>query len=120
MPAVVDPLRLSQVITNLLDNAVKHSPDGEPVEIDLSQPDPGTARLAVRDRGAGIQPANRAHVFDRFFQEPGARGSTGLGLGLYVSREIVQLHSGEIAVECPQDGGTAFVVTLPTGLPIQN
>ena len=120
MPAVVDPLRLSQVITNLLDNAVKHSPDGEPVEIDLSQPDPGTARLAVRDRGAGIQPANRAHVFDRFFQEPGAKGSTGLGLGLYVSREIVQLHSGEIAVECPLEGGTAFVVTLPTGLPLQN
>jgi signal transduction histidine kinase len=120
VPAVVDPLRVSQVITNLLDNAVKHSPDGVPVEVVLSQPEPGTARLAVRDRGEGIQPAHRAHVFDRFFQEPGAKGSSGLGLGLYVSREIVQLHSGEIAVECPQDGGTAFVVTLPTDLPPQN
>ena len=118
VPALVDPLRLSQVITNLLDNAVKHSPAGEPIEVDLSQPLPGTARLAVRDRGDGIPPAHRPHVFDRFYQQPDARGaSAGLGLGLYVSREIVELHSGQIAVDCPPEGGTSFVVTLPTGLP---
>jgi signal transduction histidine kinase len=118
MTALVDPLRIGQVVTNLLENAVKHSPPGKPVRVDLSQPEPGKVRLTVRDHGEGIPPAQRAHVFERYFQEPGSQGTaSGLGLGLYVSREIVKLHSGEISVESPPDGGTSFVVTLPTGTP---
>jgi signal transduction histidine kinase len=117
IPAIVDPVRMSQVITNLLDNAVKHSPDASPVDVQLSQPSPGTARLAVRDYGAGIRPAHQARIFDRFFQELGVDSPAGLGLGLYVSREIVELHAGRIQVESPPDGGTCFVVILPTGVP---
>jgi signal transduction histidine kinase len=119
VPALVDPLRIGQVLTNVLENAVKHSPPGTPVHVDLFQFAPGTARITVRDHGAGIPPAHRALVFDRYFQEPGAEGSAppaGLGLGLYVSREIVKLHSGEITVESPPGGGTSFIVTLPTGV----
>jgi signal transduction histidine kinase len=119
VPAVVDPLRIGQVLINLLENAVKHSPHGAPVHVDLYQLAPGTVRITVRDHGAGISPAQRAHVFDRYFQEPGPEGSassSGLGLGLYVSREIVELHSGEITVESPPGGGTLFIVTLPTGV----
>ena len=119
MPAVVDPLRISQVVRNLLENALKHSPPGAPVRVDLSQPERATARICVRDHGTGIPVAHHARVFERYFQEPRAKGSgagSGLGLGLYVSREIVELHSGKICVESPPDGGTSFVVTLPTGV----
>jgi signal transduction histidine kinase len=119
LPAVVDPLRISQVVRNLLENALKYSPPGAPVRVDLTQPEPATARICVRDHGTGIPAAHRARVFERYFQEPYANGSgggSGLGLGLYVSREIVELHSGKICVESPPDGGTSFVVTLPTGV----
>jgi two-component system, OmpR family, sensor kinase len=119
VPAIVDPLRIEQVLINLLENAVKHSPTGAPVRVELCTPAPGTSRITVRDYGSGIPAAHREHVFDRYFQDPGRdRGAAnaGLGLGLYVSREIVQLHAGNINVEAPSDGGTSFVVTLPTGV----
>ena len=117
VPAIVDPLRIGQVLTNLLENAVKHSPPGARVGVRLYQPTPATACITVRDHGAGILPAHRARVFDRYFQEPGPGGEAspaGLGLGLYLAREIVELHNGEITIESPASGGTAFVVTLPT------
>lgn len=118
VPAMIDPLRVAQVVTNLIENAVKHSPPDMPIRVQLTLPEAGKARLVVRDHGAGIDPAHRAHVFERYFTQPPEGGtSPGLGLGLYVSREIVAMHSGVIAVETPDDGGTAFVVTLPTGVP---
>ena len=119
VPANVDPLRIGEVLTNLLENAVKHSPPGAPVSVFLSQPTPASACITVRDHGAGILPAYHKRVFDRFVQEPGpSRGAppVGLGLGLYLAREIVELHDGEISIESPTDGGTSFVVTLPTGV----
>jgi signal transduction histidine kinase len=116
LPALVDALRFEQVLINLLDNAVKNSPVGAPVQVTLSQPCDGTARLEVRDHGPGIPAEVREHVFDRYFQKQsdGAASSAGLGLGLYVSHEIVALHQGAIAVDSPSDGGTSFVVMLPT------
>jgi signal transduction histidine kinase len=112
----VDPLRLEQVVTNLLDNAIKYSPEGGEIEVELAAPDPTAVRLCVRDRGMGIPPDKRARIFDRYYQAHGEGHLSGMGLGLYISRQIVELHGGRIAAEWPPEGGTHFVVTLPVGL----
>jgi signal transduction histidine kinase/CheY-like chemotaxis protein len=118
--ACVDALRFEQVVVNLLDNAVKYSPAGTQIDVELAAADRGTVRLSVRDRGIGIPPDRRHRIFDRFYQAHGqdalAGPSTGIGLGLYITRQIVELHGGHIAAEFPTDGGTRFVVALPSGL----
>lgn len=111
--ACVDALRLEQVFTNLLDNAMKYSPDGGPIDVELVVRDGRTAELSVRDRGLGIPPDKREHIFERFCQAHTTDYRSGIGLGLYVSREIVELHGGTIDVDFPPDGGTRFVVQLP-------
>ena len=111
--ANVDRLRMGEVLSNLLDNAVKFSPVGGSIEVEVGTTQDGRARLAVRDHGPGISPEERARVFDRFYQARG-RWSLGLGLGLYICHQIVELHGGRIEVEGPEDGGTRFVVTLPS------
>jgi PAS domain S-box-containing protein len=106
-----DRLRLDQVITNLVGNAIKFG-QGKPIEVILS-PDGEHAVIAVRDHGIGI-PAEGIHrVFERF--ERGDRRSDyeGLGLGLWISREIVQAHGGTITVESEPGKGATFVVRLP-------
>jgi signal transduction histidine kinase/putative methionine-R-sulfoxide reductase with GAF domain len=114
LPAVVDPLRLEQVVTNLLDNAIKFSPTGGEIEIELSQPAPGTGRLVVTDHGVGIPPERRDHIFERFYQAHEGDHVAGLGLGLFISRQIVELHGGSITPEFPLDGGCRFSIDLPT------
>ena len=112
--AEVDPLRLEQVLTNLLDNAIKYSPDGGPIEVAVSRSMGDALEIAVRDHGVGIPAEKRALIFERFYQAHGNGHKSGLGLGLYVSREIVELHGGEITAEFPSDGGSRFVVGLPS------
>ena len=112
----VDPLRLEQVLINLIDNAFKYSPAGGRIEIGLSLPSPDLVRLTVRDWGTGIPPEKRAQIFNRFYQGDASHHAGGMGLGLYISRQIVELHGGQIEAEFPPDGGTCFVVSLPTGL----
>jgi signal transduction histidine kinase len=114
--ASVDALRLEQVLTNLLDNALKFSPAGGQIDVEVSAPDTSTVRLAVRDRGLGIPPEHRGRIFERFHQAHAREHRSGLGIGLYMSRGIVELHGGQMWAEFPPDGGTRFVVTLPTGL----
>lgn len=109
----VDSLRFEQVANNLLDNAIKFSPGGGRVEVNLSSPHRGTIRLAVRDHGVGIPPEARPHIFERFYQSEPSERRAGLGLGLYVSRKIVELHGGRIEAEFPEDGGTRIVVSIP-------
>ena len=93
------------MLTNLLDNAIKYSPDGGDIEIELrSQGE--AAELSVRDHGLGIPLEKRERIFDRYYQAHGTSHS-GMGLGLYVSRQIVELHGGEIRAEFPTDGGAA-------------
>jgi signal transduction histidine kinase len=111
--ARVDSLRLEQVLTNLLDNAVKYSPDGGSIELVLRLVDTGLAELSVRDHGLGIPPDRRAGIFERYYQAHSEGYRSGLGLGLYISRQIVELHGGEIRAEFPPDGGTRMVVRLP-------
>jgi signal transduction histidine kinase len=125
VPAEVDSLRLEQVLTNLLDNATKYSPEGGAIDVEVSAPTAETARIAVRDRGLGIPRDERERVFERFQRAhagaPGAAGPVagGLGLGLYVAQQIVHLHGGTIGVESPEDGGggTRVVVTLQRSAP---
>ncbi len=117
--ALVDSLRLEQVVTNLVDNAIKYSPDGGPIEVEVSRPDAETVLLAVKDHGIGIPPEHRQRIFDRFYQAHTNGHFMGMGLGLYISHQIVNLHGGRIEVEFPPDGGTRFVVSLPTGLQSQ-
>jgi signal transduction histidine kinase len=112
--AYVDPLRVEQVLTNLVDNAIRYSPEGGLVEIALTD-HAHELGITVRDHGIGIPSEHLPRVFDRFYRAHEGRGIAGPGLGLYISREIVTLHGGQIDVECPADGGTRFVVTLPIG-----
>jgi PAS domain S-box-containing protein len=113
----IDPLRIEQVVTNLIDNAIKYSPEGGQIDVTLSCDVPtGTVQVAVRDRGLGVPPEHRPHIFDRFYQAHAGGPLTsmaGMGLGLYISRQIVELHGGSIDAEFPDDGGTRFVVRLP-------
>ena len=111
--ALVDPLRLEQVVTNLLSNAIKYSPDGGQIELAIRPCGTGAIRLEVRDHGIGIPVERRAHLFERFYQAHGEGHFGGLGLGLFISRQIVDLHGGSLEADFPIDGGTRFIVSLP-------
>lgn len=102
-----------QVVSNLLDNAIKFSPAGTRIDVDLSLPTPETVRLTVRDYGPGVAPERRARLFSRFYQAQTGRPFAGLGLGLYYSRQIAEAHGGQVEAQFPPDGGTRLIVTLP-------
>ena len=112
-----DGLRLEQVLTNLLDNAVKYSPNGGRIEVELRALAPLAVEIAVRDHGTGIPPARREAIFERFYRAHTDSYQSGLGLGLYISRQIVELHGGSITAVFPDDGGARFVIVLPTNDP---
>jgi signal transduction histidine kinase len=114
LDVVVDPVRFEQVVTNLLDNAVKFSPEGGTVMVELGREEGGGVRLAVTDHGVGIPPDQRDAVFDRLYQAHGDRHLSGMGLGLYVTREIVGSHGGEVRIEEPEHPGSRFAVVLPS------
>src|SRR5262249_53748131 len=111
--ADIDPVGIERVMSNLLDNAIKYSPDGGQIDIEARTAGAEYVRIAVRDRGIGIPPEQRAAIFERFYRAHAADHRSGLGLGLYISRQIVEMHNGSIAVEFPPDAGTRFVVLLP-------
>jgi two-component system sensor histidine kinase MprB len=102
------PARLERAVSNLIDNAVKYSPAGEPVDVALH----GT-ELSVRDRGAGISGKDLPHIFDRFYRGADARGRPGSGLGLAIVRQVAAQQGGTIAAESPPGGGTLMRLRLP-------
>jgi signal transduction histidine kinase len=114
---LVDPLRMEQVVTNLIDNAIKYSPEGGQIDVVLDdRTERDDVQLTVLDHGVGVPLEHRAHIFDRFYQAHAGGPLTsmaGMGLGLYISRQIVELHGGIIEAEFPEEGGTRLVVTLP-------
>jgi excisionase family DNA binding protein len=114
--ADVDPLRVEQLLTNVLDNAVRYSPDGGRIDVVLLHEPGEAAELSVRDRGIGIPLDMREQIFERYCQAHGNGSYSGLGLGLFICRQIVERHRGTIRAEFPPDGGTRFVVTLPVGV----
>ncbi len=109
-----DPVRLQQVVANLLANSIKASPEGGYLGVKLERVD-GSARLTVTDTGRGIGPELLPRIFDRFVQGDGGHTSHGgLGLGLAIARHIVELHGGTIQAESPGRGlGATFTATLP-------
>jgi heavy metal sensor kinase len=111
--ADVDGDRLAQVLTNLLDNAIRHSPDSGHVHIAISRDGPD-AHIAVTDHGPGIPPDARERVFERFSRQDPARRRGGAGLGLAICREIVHAHHGRIRIDAHPPPGTTIHITVPT------
>ena len=109
-----DPERLRQVLLNLVDNAIKYSPDGGVVRLEVAA-DGGHVRFAVEDEGIGIPAGEQRRIFEKFYRlDPHlSRGVGGSGLGLYISRELVQRMDGRINVESEPGRGSRFVVELP-------
>lgn len=113
--AEVDPRRVRQAVENLISNAVKHSPRGATVNVEImvqrqSEPESGDAIITVQDQGPGIPGDLIPKVFDRFVTGP---GSKGLGLGLYLARSIAEAHQGALAVESSRGLGTTFTLCFP-------
>jgi len=106
-----DPLRLAQVVENLLSNALKYG-GGKPVEVAVEQND-GRAVLSVSDRGIGIDPADQQRIFGLFERAVPASSFGGLGLGLYFAHQVVVGHGGRIEVRSEPGRGATFVVSLP-------
>ena len=117
VPAWVDARHVRTALYNLLSNALKFSrPDDGPVEVSL-EATPGEVAIVVRDRGVGIAPEHVPHIFKRFYQVEGGlfKRHSGVGIGLALVKEIVDLHEGGITVESEPGVGTTFTVRLPRG-----
>ena len=112
--ALADEDKLRQVLVNLLDNAIKYSPDGGEVMVELARGH-GRVRLTVRDRGLGIPPGEHERIFEKFYRLDPAltRGVGGSGLGLFISRELVSRMGGSLTVRSQPGEGAVFVVDLP-------
>ena len=109
-----DPSRMQQVIGNILSNAIKFTPSGKQVQLEVKRDDNRHLRVSVTDQGEGIEPNFLPHVFERLRQAEGGNKRSGLGLGLAIARHIVELHHGEITAESEGPGrGSKFTVTLP-------
>jgi signal transduction histidine kinase/ActR/RegA family two-component response regulator len=110
-----DADRLSQILTNLIDNAIKYTPEEGTVMVRVARQSSHTAKISVSDTGEGISPDALPKLFDRFFRVSRRRRSPvkGLGLGLSIVKDLVELHGGVIAVKSEEGKGTEFTVTLP-------
>lgn len=111
VPGVWDPDRIEQVVMNLLSNAAKYA-KGKPVELTVRS-DQYHAWISVKDQGMGISPEHQARIFERFERVVSASEVSGLGLGLYIVRHIVEAHQGAIHVESAQGAGSTFTIKLP-------
>jgi signal transduction histidine kinase len=107
-----DEFRLEQVVVNLLTNALRYG-GGQPVAVELRQV-PGAAVIRVRDRGVGIAPEDLSRVFEQFVRVGERNRVAGLGLGLYITKQLVEAHGGTIGAESALGEGSTFTVTLPT------
>jgi signal transduction histidine kinase len=118
LTVIGDADSLEQVFLNLLDNAVKNSPNGGAIRVVSVKSGGNFAKITVADEGPGIHPDYVAHVFERFYQVTGAR--TGVGLGLAIAKEIVLAHKGTIEASSTPGEGAVFTVTLPLMNPAVN
>jgi signal transduction histidine kinase len=114
LSVVADPGQLHQVLVNLVDNAIKYSPEGGPVSLSVANGD-GTIRFTIADLGLGIPASEHRRIFEKFYRlDPDmTRGIGGTGLGLYICRELVRRMDGKIWVESKLGAGSTFFVELP-------
>jgi signal transduction histidine kinase len=115
-PVWCDETRAAQIISNLLSNASKYTPDGGSITIGVTSADEdGFLQLFVADNGVGISPEDQDKLFTRFFRAGSARltGAGGAGLGLYITRSLVELHGGRIWFKSELNQGSTFYVTFP-------
>jgi signal transduction histidine kinase len=109
-----DPLRLEQVLYNLLGNAVKYSPHGGAITLSITEQD-DTVLIAIRDQGMGIPADDLPHLFERFYRASNVSvdNISGVGIGLYVVKEIVSLHGGTVTIQSEEGHGSTFTICLP-------
>ncbi|MCH7740732.1 MAG: HAMP domain-containing histidine kinase, partial [Chloroflexi bacterium] len=109
-----DQNRLAQVVTNLVSNASKYSPEGSEIELDVSR-EQHNLSIRIRDHGIGISAKDQRHLFSPFFRADNqeTRSVDGTGLGLFIVKTIVELHGGTVIVESEENAGTAVIITLP-------
>jgi NtrC-family two-component system sensor histidine kinase KinB len=107
-----DPLRLDEVLNNLVSNAIKHSPRGGRIIIRQGKPDAEFLRVSVLDQGPGVPDSSQSRIFERFYRAPGQK-SDGVGLGLFISREIIRAHEGRIGLRERANDLTEFYIDVP-------
>lgn len=115
----IDPPQLHMAIGNVVDNAIKYTPDGKRITITLHQKNEDEIELIIKDQGVGIAKADLPMLFQKFSRIPNPLSITvgGTGLGLYWAQRIVELHGGSITVKSQLGKGTSFTITLPVGAP---
>jgi PAS domain S-box-containing protein len=106
-----DPFKIDQVLVNLVNNAVKYAPESKEIFINVEH-QKGKTKVSVTDKGPGIAKQKLKHLFERYYRADGTQGN-GLGLGLYISSEIIRRHGGEMGVESILGDGSTFWFTLP-------
>ncbi len=107
-----DPMRLDEVLNNLVSNAIKHSPNGGTITLKVSRPQAEYLRASVVDEGPGVPESVQGRIFERFFRAPGQQVD-GVGLGLFISREIMRAHEGRIGLLERADQKTEFYIDVP-------
>ena len=111
-PVPVDFVLMAGVLTNLLDNALKYSPPGSPLDV-RARPSGGHVTIEVADRGPGVPTADLQHIFDKFYRSPAVGATGGTGLGLSIVKGIVEAHGGFVVAENRPEGGLRVTVALP-------
>ncbi len=114
-PVDIDPLRVRQVLRNLLDNAIRHTPAGGAIRVTAARRDVDFVQVHVTDTGSGIAPDHLPHVFEHFYKVDPARerGRSGSGVGLAIVKQLVEAHGGAVAVRSEEGKGSVFSFTLP-------
>jgi PAS domain S-box-containing protein len=110
-----DVVRIEEVVLHLLDNAVKYNPEGCLIDVWVGNPAPDLAQVIVRDHGVGIAPERRVRLFERYYRVRPEIPPSGAGLGLYLSRHLVERHGGVLDAAFPPTGGMKVTATIPTG-----
>jgi two-component system sensor histidine kinase KdpD len=115
-PIEIDPVQIDQAVTNIIENAIHHTPDGSPIEVSIHCTEK-LVRVSIADRGPGVKPSEREIIFDKFYrvlgEHPVTTYSRGSGLGLAICRALIEAHGGHIWVESRDGEGALFHFTLP-------